>query len=137
MAQNTSPRTEPSVTPSAQHTIIPPMLVVITYRIDPKTGAAVIVEPPVAKLKLTGTIRFKRDGIMDGRLRLTFSDKTSFKTGNLDFAANGVVNEEDGDVTVIAVPSRRQTTYACDLIDAKGNVIAKSQAGGAIEVVMG
>jgi hypothetical protein len=103
--------------------------VTIKWEQDPATGQDVVVATPsVVEVTAGQTIRFRRarDGL-EGTMRLTFEDKNFFDTGNPEFAATGV-HEGNGDVRVNMIPS--PTRCNCELLDARGRVIAQSSTGG-------
>jgi hypothetical protein len=113
----------------------PLIVITVTYTYDDKDGAVVTVVPDRVTASSNKSLRFRREGTMAGRLRLTFKDKECFHTSNPQFAVDGIVSEDDGDVHVKPTKSRRTTHYECEMLDANGAVIASSPAGGAVEVV--
>jgi hypothetical protein len=79
------------------------------------------------KVKTGQTIAFT--GPADGKIRLTFDDPHLFANGGKDFPGKGVFHDGDGVIEVVAVPQNK-TSYLCELLDAQGNVKAKSHTTG-------
>jgi hypothetical protein len=113
-----------------------PIIVTLTYDIDPKTNnPTVIVRPAVVKVAGGEAIRFRRLGNLEGKMRITFADRELFHCKGKDFAASGAFHEGDGDVQVKTKPRHGRTTFLCELLAANGDIVARSGegAGGAIE----
>ena len=103
--------------------------VTVTYHKNPKPGQPKVeVNPSLIQVSPGQTIKFVRGDTNDGTLRITFADRQFFATGKPEFAGSGVFHEKDGDVRVKEIP--RRTKYVCELLDAAGHSIARSEANG-------
>ncbi len=81
------------------------------------------------------TIAFQlAPGSLTGTIRIRFHDRRFFSTAKAHFAQDGIFHGGDGEVHIATIPAGR-TTYHCELLNAQGQVISRSnevEGGGEI-----
>jgi hypothetical protein len=91
--------------------------------------------PQTIRVRPGQTIAFSlAPGSQTGQIRIRFADRHFFSTSKAHFKNDGIFHGGEGEVKVATALSG-PTTYHCELLDAKNNVIAQSkenQGGGVV-----